>query len=277
MFIVAESGATKTDWAVFQNGEVVKRLTSKGLNPFLMEPEDIASEIISKVIKVFPERIQEVYFYGAGCILDKAEMMEDLLKDLFYTPQVHVMTDMLAAAHALSGNDAGIVCILGTGSNSCLYDGNAIIENVPPLGYILGNEGSASHIGKAFLADLLRGMLPEGLKEEVLEEIGMDYGSIIDRIYRKNDGNALLSSLAPAIRKRTHIAKVHQIVMESFRTFLRRNVALYGRQDLPVHFVGSIAYHFEDILSQACFIEGYQIGTILKSPIEGLIEYYRKN
>lgn len=276
MIIIAESGATKTDWAILQDGKVVGRVVSKGLNPFLMKPEDIRSEISAKVIKDLPGRVMEVYFYGAGCILDKALMMEELLKDLFQTDQVNVMTDMTAAAHGLSGHDAGIVCILGTGSNSCLYDGNTIAKNVPPLGFILGNEGSAAHIGKAFLADLLRGMLPEGLKEEVLEEIGMDYGTIIDRIYRQNEGNALLSSLSPAIRKRTHIAKVHQIVMECFRTFLRRNVALYGRQDLPVHFVGSIAYHFEDILSQACFIEGYQIGMIMKSPIEGLIEYYRK-
>ena len=190
--------------------------------------------------------------------------------------EVTVMTDMLGAARALCGHEPGIVCILGTGANSCRYDGETIVSNVPPLGYILGDEGSGAVLGKHFIADLLKGLLPES----VVRDFGETYpeittATVLERVYKESQPSRFLASLAPFIRKHIDVPQVRSIVLECFRSFLRRNVMLYdGWEITPVHFVGSIAHNFHAVLKEAAEAEGIHLGQILSAPMEGLIRYH---
>ena len=205
-----------------------------------------------------------------------AEKIASLLQTELSAPEVFVGGDLLGAARALLGSSKGVACILGTGSNSGLYDGQAIVENVPPLGYILGDEGSGAVLGRMFVNWLLKENTDEALVEKFYKAHGIDYTGLIEGIYRRPLANRFLASFAPFIHSCLYIKEVEALVIDNFRNFLRRNVAHYARPDLPVCAVGSIASAFSSQWHQALSAEGFIAGKIIKAPMEGLIEYHQK-
>ena len=189
---------------------------------------------------------------------------------------VEAHSDMLGAARALCGRKSGIASILGTGANSCLYDGEQVVRNTPALGYILGDEGSGAVLGKHFLHDLYIGRLPDELKADFETETGLSLPVIIDRVYRQPLANRFLGSLADFIHSQVHIPDVRSLVVDNFRAFFTCHIAPYGNRKIPVSCVGSIAWYFKDELKDAARLEGFRLGTILQSPMQGLIKYHSK-
>ena len=188
---------------------------------------------------------------------------------------VEVNTDMLAAARGLCGHEAGIACIMGTGSNSCYYDGKQIVTNVSPLGFILGDEGSGAVLGKLLVGDILKNQMTPELKEKFLKQFNLTPAEIIDRVYRKPFPNRFLASLSPFLSQNLGEPCVRALVHNSFKAFLKRNVMQYDNyKDNKVHFIGSVAFYYKEILAETAKEMGIQLGTIIKSPMEGLIKYH---
>ena len=278
MILIADSGSTKTDWCLVEHGEVLQQIFTKGTNPFFQSEEEISNEIATALLpQLQASELDAVYFYGAGCAFpDKIETVRRaILRHLHVKEQVEVSTDMLAAARSLCGHHAGIACIMGTGSNSCYYDGGKIVQNVSPLGFILGDEGSGACLGKLLVGDILKNQMTPELKEKFLSQFNLTPADIIDRVYRKPFPKRFLASLSPFLAQNLNEPCVHNLVLNSFKSFLKRNVMQYDYTSHEVHFIGSVAYYYKDVLAQAADEMGIRLGTILKSPMEGLIAYHR--
>lgn len=277
MILLADSGSTKTDWCVVDNGQAVLTIKTKGTNPFFQTEEEIAQEINSALVPELPSTdIEDVFFYGAGCTPEKLPILEAALrKHLHITGRCEVATDMLAAARSLCGHRPGIACILGTGSNSCAYDGEKIIKNVSPLGFILGDEGSGAVLGKTLVGDVLKNQLPQDIVKAFHDEYQLTNADIIDRVYRQKLPNRFLAGFVPFLAKHIDNAAVRQLVVDGFRRFLVRNVKQYDHWDqLPIGFNGSIAYYFRQPLEEALKAEGMTLGKIIQAPMEGLVAYH---
>lgn len=278
MILIADSGSTKTDWSISDNGKVVQRLYTGGINPFFQSEDEISEVIQNSLIpNLFFTDFRSIFFYGAGCIFDKAEIVKRALeKNLKSRSPIEVNTDMLAAARGLCYNDSGIACILGTGSNSCYYDGKEIVKNVSPLGFILGDEGSGAVLGKLLVSNLLKNQLSSELKEKFLVKYNLTVADIIDKVYRKPFPNRFLASLSPFLSENIDNPKIRELVLNSFKSFLKRNVMQYEEyKDILVHFIGSIAFYYKEILEQAIKEMGLQLGNITQSPMEGLIYFHK--
>lgn len=278
MILIADSGSTKTDWCAVDHEGIVKRIRTQGTNPFFQSEEEICEEIRQNLLPHLPERrFGHIHFYGAGCAFpDKIDVVKRALTaHLQVEGSIEVSSDMLAAARGLCGHRAGIACIMGTGSNSCYYDGTEIVQNVSPLGFILGDEGSAAVLGKLLVGNLLKNRMPAGMKEEFLNEFDLTPAEIIDRVYRRPFPNRFLASLSPFLARHIAVPEVHQLVLNSFKDFLKRNVMQYNRRNLPVHFTGSVAFYYKGVLEEAVQAMGMQMGQVLQSPMEGLIKFHR--
>ncbi len=274
--LIADSGATKTDWSLTRNGEIIHRFSSKGISPVFQTQEEIAEEIKLHVYPVLKDKnIEAVYFYGTGCIPEKTALVRDAIRQSFPANTIHVYSDLIAAAHSLCGHEAGIACILGTGSNSCQWDGSSIVKQISPLGFILGDEGSGAVLGKHLVGDALKNRLTEGLKEALLDEYSLTPASIIDKVYRQPFPSRFLASLSPFLLKHIDDRSIRRIVTHTFSDFFERNVMQYDYQKNKVNFVGSIAWYFSDPLKEVAAEKGIGIGTIAQSPMSGLIDYYR--
>ena len=294
MKLIADSGSTKTDWVLIRDNAVVGRYQTQGINPFHQSEDDILNILRSELLaQLSPSTIHHplstihhqlstihhppltIHYYGSGVRPELEEVMQRLLLSAFPSATfVEAHGDLLGAARAVVGSQEGIACILGTGANSCLYDGRQIIQNTPPLGYILGDEGSGAVLGKRFLNALYKGFVPVSLVTGFQEDIGMDMSAVIARVYREPMANRFLASLSPFISRHIDVPEVRQLVVDNFCDFFRRNVVQYARRDLPVGFVGSIAWHYEDQLREAASQEGFIVGRVLKSPIDGLVAYH---
>jgi N-acetylglucosamine kinase-like BadF-type ATPase len=180
----------------------------------------------------------------------------------------------MAAARALCQHEEGIACILGTGSNSCLYDGIHITSNVPPLGYILGDEGSGAVLGKCLVGNLVKGQLPKELKKDFEDQFNLNTAQIIERVYRQPLANRFLASLSIFLASHRDVHAIHEMLLENFISFFRRNVALYGCPELPVHFIGGVAAQYTDELDEAAETCGFKLGTVTKSPMLGMIRFH---
>lgn len=308
--LIADSGSTKTDWALVDDtGQILFTGKTQGINPFHLSDDDIWKILAEEL--TLPEVPARVFFYGSGVTESMKPRMEHLLFQQFPQAEVHAESDLLGAARALLGRRSGIACILGTGANSCLYDGEHILLNTPPLGYILGDEGSGAVLGKMFLNGIFKGALPESLKQEYLSWSGLDYPSIINKVYRQPLANRYLASIAPFISMqmkrveeaaasdnscrhaevlslhtetlRLHAEALHQMVVEAFEQFYQRNITPYlssvdssqNASSLSVAFVGSIAHYFEQPLRQV-FEQHHHltVSQILKAPMKGLVSYH---
>lgn len=280
MILIADSGSTKTDWRVVEQGESVRQILTKGTNPFFQTEAEIGSEIATALLpQLQGASFEAVYFYGAGCgFPDKIETMHRVLsRHLPVRNGIEVSTDMLAAARGLCKQRPGIACILGTGSNSCFYNGREIVNNVSPLGFILGDEGSGAVLGKLLVGDLLKNQLPDTLRQKFFIQFGLTAAEVIDRVYRQPFPNRFLAGLSPFLIQNIETPALRTLVLSSFRAFFTRNVMQYDYRNYPVHLIGSVAYHYEALLRQTARELNIEIGTILQSPMEGLIDYHQEN
>lgn len=277
MILLADSGSTKTDWGLVENGKLVKRLRTSGMNPFQISEEAITEEIKTHLVPELPGTVlDEVHFYGAGCTKEKQPIVERALRaNLTINGECEVASDMLGAARGICGHKPGIACILGTGSNSCSYDGKNLVKNVSPLGFILGDEGSGAVLGKLLVGDVLKNQMPEAITKRFFEKYKLTSAEIIDRVYRQPKPNTFLASFVPFLEENIDEPKIYNLVKESFRSFLRRNVMQYdGWQTLPIGFNGSIAKIYKKPLLEALEEEGMHLGRIIQAPMEAMVEYH---
>ena len=276
LLLIADSGATKTDWSIVEQGQVVHHFQTKGISPIFQSEEEIATAIKNDV---FPQTGEigfgRIRFYGSGCIPEKTNNVKRAIRQSFAIDDIEVYSDLTAAAHALCGHDSGIACILGTGSNSCQWNGEEVVKQVSPLGFILGDEGSGASLGKQLVADALKNQLSPGLKEKLLNQYDLSPSQIIDRVYRQPFPSRFLASFSPFLLENIDDNTIYQIVEKGFTDFFDRNVMQYDYRENSVNFVGSIAYYLSDLLFQIAEIRGISIGKIEKSPMQGLIEYYK--
>ena len=277
MILIADSGSTQTNWCVVKGENALQTIHTSGINPYFQSREEICDRLhqeLFPLLTVEKNDIEAVYFYGAGCVYDKVDLVKEVIESLTNIPVVEVSTDLLGAARGVCGRQAGIACILGTGSNSCFYDGQQIVHNVSPLGYILGDEGSGAVLGKLLVGDLLKGMLPEWLKDRFLEQYNLTTAQIIDRVYRQPFPNRFLAGLSPFLAENIHEPMIYAMILNSFKSFIVRNVMKYDYHTWPVHFTGSIAYHYKDILTEAASETEIRMGIVTKSPLHGLVAFH---
>lgn len=275
MILLADSGSTKTDWCLVDGGELVLQVFTKGTNPFFQTEDEIGEEVEKHLMPELGNRsIDAVYFYGAGCAFpEKNEIVRAAIARHINAP-IEVGSDLLAAAHALCGNEPGIACIMGTGSNSCFYDGKEIVSNVSPLGFILGDEGSGAVLGKLFVGDCLKNRISPTLQDKFFKQFNLTRADILDRVYKQPFPNRFLASLSPFLAQNIEQPELHSLVLNSFKSFFTRNVMQYNYRDYKVHFVGSVAYHYESVLEEAAKESGITLGTIIQSPMKALITYH---
>lgn len=283
--LIVDSGSTKTSWCFAflpntKSADGARTVTTEGLNPAVMSAEEV-EEKISKALNLCLQSlsisaadVDNVFFYGAGCIAGRAGVVSESIQSILVDARIYVADDLLGAARALCGHKAGIACILGTGSNSCLYDGKNIVAHTPALGYVLGDEGSGAVLGRKFLNAVLKQTLPENIRKRFLQESGLDMAEVINRVYRSPAPNRFLASMSKYIHGYLDEKEVRDIVIDNFEDFIRNNILAYGDEFRTINVVGSIAYHYKEQLTEAASRNGFQIGKIIKSPIEGLIEYH---
>lgn len=276
--LIADAGSTKVDWVlVAANGTTTARFTSDGLNALLAGAEEVEAMLRDVRARLSDQgAIEEIHYYGAGCATPEiCGKMEDAIRHIWAGAEVTVSSDLLGAARALFGRTKGIACILGTGSNSCLYDGERITANVPSLGYILGDDGSGAALGKRLVSDAFKGILPEEVRERFIEWSGLTLADILDKVYRGKAPNKFLASLVPFIKENIWDTYLYSLVLEELTRFFKRNVKLYaGAHPYPVGFIGSVAANFANILREAASSQGFSVGNIMTSPIEGLVAYH---
>jgi N-acetylglucosamine kinase-like BadF-type ATPase len=276
MKIIADSGATKANWAAVEQGEIIQQIQTQGISPYFLSDEGI-SEVVLGVRKALPGAVNEVHFYSTGCkALEQRQRVAQLFNGLFPDSAViKVETDMLGAARALSQHNPGIVCILGTGSNACRYDGKDIVETAGGLGFILGDEGSGAAIGKDLIMAYLNQELSSTLNEELTDEYHLTRDNILQSVYQLPYPNRFLATFAPFVSQHRDLDVFQQLLRRQFQLFFQHSVLVQANcHTLPIHFVGSIAYHFQaEILAVAQFLD-LQIGEIVQDPIPGLVAYH---
>lgn len=275
MILISDSGSTKTDWCVADKGDIVRRVTTAGINPFFQSEDEIAGEVEKNLLPALEGlTVTSVSFYGAGCAFpEKNEVVRRAISRYLSVP-VEVGSDLLAAARALCGDEAGIACILGTGSNSCLYDGKEIVRNVSPLGFILGDEGSGAVLGKLLVGDVLKNQLPEALKEAFFAEFGLTPAVIMEKVYKQPFPNRFLASLSPFLIRHIEEPAISGLVNGSFRKFFTRNVMQYDYRAYPVHLLGSVAWYYREQLEAVAGELGIRLGRVVRSPLAGLVAYH---
>jgi glucosamine kinase len=279
MILIADGGSTKTSWC--QLSETGQRVyfNTEGYNPDFVNTQDIISSLSKSLPDTLPlNEVREIYFYGAGVSsAAKAEVIAAAMRHIFTgANKIEVTEDLLAAARALLGHKPGFAAILGTGTNSCIYDGQKITHNVDSLGYFLGDEGSGSFLGKRLLRDYLRGLLPDGLQEALKAEYHLGTrNDIIDRLYNQPLPNRFLASFAKFAYDHNNVSYCRQIVVEAFEAFFQNIVLHYpDYQNYTFNCIGSVGYNFRDALTQVANGHGMQVGKIIRSPIDDLVTYH---
>lgn len=279
MLLIADSGSTKTQWCLVNECEIIKQIFTKGINPFYQSESEIKSEIeLTLLPELLGEKIDRICFYGAGCSFpDKKMVVSNALGFHFRDVMIEVYSDLLAAARSLFGVEKGIACILGTGSNSCYYDGVQIVENVSPLGFVLGDEGSGAVLGKTLVADCLKNQLSEELKAKFFVRYNLTPAEILEAVYKKPFPNRFLAQFTPFLSENIANSLIYNIVYNGFLAFLKRNVMQYELEGLKIGVVGSVGYYMKDVLSKAALDSGLTVDYIVQSPMSGLIKYHVNN
>lgn len=275
MYLLADSGSTKCDWAAVSDGRV-ERLRTAGINAVQQSSESIAATLEGLPAAFAPSR---VHFYGAGCgetLPEASARLCDVLRRRFPDAEITVGSDLLGAARALFGRGRGIACILGTGSNSCCCDGGRIVRQVPPLGYILGDEGSGAVLGRMLAGDLLKGVgFDAAMRREFFAAHGLTYEELIRRVYREPQANRFLASFVPFIVAHIDLPEMRRLVVGAFGAFADRNLAAYPRE-WPVGCAGGVASRFAPLLREVLERRGFRTAGIVETPLEGLIAYHER-
>lgn len=279
MILIADSGSTKCDWIFTNGGSTRQSFFTMGFNPFFHTSDLIETEIKKNTaLFAIAPKVEQVFFYGAGASDPKRNaVVSKALNSVFSKSKVVVDHDLNGAVHATCGDNPGISCILGTGSNSCYFDGTNIFEEVPALGYILGDEASGTFYGKDLLRMFLYHELPEKINKGLIERYGLTKESIFDSIYNKPNPNVYLASFMPFLSDHRDEKWVRDFMYNGFSKFINIHICKYeNHKEVPVHFVGSVAFHFSDLLKEACKIHRIQVGIITREPIVNLVDYHLK-
>jgi glucosamine kinase len=280
MILIADSGSTKTTWVLLNKNDKQIEANTQGFNPYFQTSriiEDaLRNELSSEILLCANEKNLTIYYYGAGCSsVDKVKIVKHALQNVFINASISVDHDLLASARSLCGNSAGIACILGTGSNSCYYDGKEIKENIPSVGYFFGDYGSGGHIGKTLIQSYFDDKLPADLKKTFSSMHDFDREYILDNIYQKPMPNRFLASYGKITAEFIEHPFVRDLVKNCFRDFLIYQVEKYStHKTLPINFVGSVAFNNKDLLVEVLSERGLKTGTILKSPMSGLLKFH---
>lgn len=279
MILIADSGGSKIDWRIIQVDGSIEQANTSGFNPYYQNIEDLKKNLKEFIVPIIKGKISKIYFYGAGVSSVKNQNnVKAAFTEYFPEAQIEIGWDLLAAARALCGHEAGIACILGTGSNSCLYDGNNIIGNIANLGWILADEGSGANIGKKFLVDYLREKMPSPLANQFQKRFPLTREEFLEKIYQQEKPNAFLAGFTKFIFQHLNDPYCYQLIYNSFKEFYENNVMKYENyQNLKVHFTGSIAFYFSDILRQVANDKGITVKNILEGPIAGLTLFHRQD
>ena len=276
MIAIVDSGSTKADWRFVAKGASTIEKNTPGFNPFIHASEAIFKTLQEAFHAEIPtQKVTQVFYYGAGCSDDyRCEIVANALKELFTNAVITVYHDLLGAARATCKKEAGIACILGTGSNSCLYDGQRITDNVTNLGHIIGDEGSGYHLGKKLIQAYFYREFPDEIKTAFERQFPANPREIISNIYA-GAANVYLSSFATFVGQFKDHDFIKNLVKDAFSEFLVRHVFKYQNyKDLPISFNGSIAFHFQDLLKEVLVDQGLRLGVIIQKPIERLVEFH---
>jgi N-acetylglucosamine kinase-like BadF-type ATPase len=277
MKLIADSGSTKTEWVLTNNGNAVKNLLTKGYNPYYFDKQVLHNIVADELLPVIGQtEVTEIYFYGAGCSTPaNNNVVKSVLWSFFPSASIEIEHDLLGAARGLCGRQAGIACIMGTGSNSCFYDGKNILENVRNLGWMFGDKASGTHIGKSFITAFLNNSCPKEWQELFTKTTGYDFGKILLRIYSEPAPNRFFAESSYFVGQHIEVPFMENIVRTSFREFFLENVCQYkGHLEVPVNCTGSVAIVFEKLMRHEAEKLGLSIGRIVKSPTEGLITFH---
>jgi N-acetylglucosamine kinase-like BadF-type ATPase len=277
MKLIVDSGSTKSSWGLLEGKEHKSTVNTAGLNPYFHTSESIDAILKAELIPfTVTDHIKEIHFYGAGCSTENnEELIRGALLNYFHQARVWVYHDIFGAARALFGNNQGISCILGTGCNCCYYDGQEIYSKIDSLGYLFGDEGAGSYLGKNLMADYLRKSLPNDLREEFDSLYRLTLEDILNALYNLPYPNRFLASFSEFLAPRQGHLYVHKLVKDSFLAFFAAQVMHYeGYRDMDVGFVGSIAHIYRGILEEAAAEKGIQVGNIIKAPLEGLLRFH---
>lgn len=279
MLLIADSGSTKTDWRLVDADGQVRVIQTDGFNPYYQTVEQIVITLKAQLIpQVLAETITDIFFYGAGCTGPAVNhIVIDALRAVLPNLQtVDVNTDLLGAARAAAGHEPGIVCILGTGSNACCYDGKQIIRGIQSLGFWLGDEGSGGYLGKTLVRDFFQERLPVDLRELFQSRYALDRATLLENAYQKPFPNRYFASFTPFLSDHLTHSYVSKLVTDAFLLFLTTYVKRFPEaSQWPVHFVGSVAYYFATSLRRAVQQTSLTMGHILKAPAERLVEYHK--
>lgn len=278
MILIADSGSTKTDWRLLQKNKEIITYETIGFNPYFVDEYTVLNELNISQLSEIKNNIVELFFYGAGCSSEaNCSMMLNVLNTFFENAEVVVGHDMLAAARATCIKNSGMVAILGTGSNSCLYDGNEIVENVAALGYLLGDYGSGADIGKTFIKAFLDKELPLEIEKEFIKEYGLSSSDILDAVYKQPFPNRFLASFNPFVNQWFHQPFIKEMVKNRLRLFFEKNMCKYtGYREQELNFVGSIAFVYQEIIREVASEHEIKVGKIIKQPIDDLVNYHTK-
>ena len=277
--LIIESGSTKADWCLLaEDGKMRRNFQTPGINAIVTHENEIW-DIVKNVQDVigYENKPTLVYFYGAGCIGGEANTrIKNLFSEYWPGADIDIESDILGAARALFQSNAGIACILGTGSCACHYDGRKIADRIPALGYVLGDEGSGAALGKRLLNGIFKRQFSTDIVSDFDNEYQQSLDDIIQRVYIDPSPNKFLGSFAPFILKHSQARDIHDMISEEFRNFFIKNVMPFKKEhDFKIGLVGSVAYHFKEIVHKTANELNLNISDIMKSPIEGLIKYHR--
>lgn len=282
MILITDSGSSKCNWCFIRTTGEYTQIKTTGINPSTQQDEQIHLIIREELLPNFKnsfffnneETVQQIFFYGAGCTETKKKAMTDILRLYFPESRIEIQSDMLGAARSLFQKEKGIACILGTGANSCLYDGQDITAQTPALGYILGDEGSGTYLGKMFLRAVFKKKLPQHITDEFLNEYNLTMAQVLERTYKTPMANRFLASFTPFIARKRHEPALHRMLINAFRDFAFFNLKAYLNKSNRVSFIGSIAYYFKEEVEEGLKEEGFLMEQVIQDPMEGLRNYH---
>ena len=275
MQLIIDSGSTKMEWILLDGKTVKNRFTTDGFNPNYSECQDL-DRILSSVKTQGIASLQSVHYYGTGCGSERnCQLIKEVFQNRFPGAEIHVTHDLMAACHALFGHEEGIACILGTGSNSCVYDGENIVEKAVSLGYLVGDEGSGSHIGREVVKAYFYGFMPEELRKKFEETYHLALKDFVQQLYHIEQPSRYLASFAQFAGEHQDEPFMHELVLGCFEAFVKAFVLHFAHcKSLEIRFIGSVAYHFQGILKECIKNHGLTLGEVMTSPAAGLVRYY---
>jgi glucosamine kinase len=277
--LIADSGATKAEWCLIHNGRK-RTLFTQGISPYFLNTQQIV-DLLEKELAPGLKKVtvEDVHYYGTGCANpENAASVKKALKKVFPGAKVEVNTDLMAAARAVCGHEKGIACILGTGSNSCYYNGKKIVKNSPGIGYVLGDEGSGAYLGKKVLQYYMYDTFDEDLRARFDAKFLTNKVEILDNVYKKPLANRYLASFAIFLADNRGHYMVENILEDGLNDFYFQHLCKYREVwTSPVNFVGSVAFGFKDILQELCNSYEFELGTVMKNPMSGLVTYHKSS